>query len=111
MWESIIKGPLIPKHQIEGEIVDKFDSLWTVEEKRKYEIDFKAKNFLVMTLDDSKLLYIYNCKTTKEIWDTLEMIYGVSPSIEQEEMNIRGKKDEDNILNSFESLEILKIIL
>lgn len=50
-----------------------------------------------MTLDDSKLLHIYNCNTVKEIWDTLEMLHGVSPSIEQEEMNIRGKEDKDII--------------
>lgn len=47
-----------------------------------------------MTLDDSKLIYIYNCKTAKEIWDTLEMIYEVSPSIEQEEKSIQGEEDE-----------------
>lgn len=29
------------------------------------------------------------------MWDTLEKIYGVSPSIEQEDMNTRGKQDKD----------------
>lgn len=28
------------------------------------------------------------------MWDTLEMIYGVSQSIKQEEMNTRGEEDE-----------------
>lgn len=67
LWETIIDVTFVPSHQANGEVVDKHDFVWTVEEKRKLEIDFKAKNVLVMTLDDSKLLYIYNCKTVKEI--------------------------------------------
>lgn len=50
---------------------------------------------MVMSLDDSHFIYVYNCKTAKEIWDTLEMIYGISPSIEQEEMNTGSKANED----------------
>lgn len=32
-------------------------------------------------------MYVINCNSTKEMWDTFKMIYGVSPSIEQEKMN------------------------
>lgn len=28
------------------------------------------------------------------MWDTLQMIYGVSPSIKQERINTRGEEDE-----------------
>lgn len=47
-----------------------------------------------MSLDDSQFLYNYNCKIAKEMWDTLKMIYGVSPSVKQEQMNTRGEEDE-----------------
>lgn len=50
--------PFIPTYQIDGEVVDNPDSLWTVEEKRKFEIDFKTKFFIVMSLDD-KNFYIF----------------------------------------------------
>lgn len=50
----------IPTHQIYGEVVYKPYTLWIVKEKRRVEIDFKAKQFLVIILDDSKLIYIYN---------------------------------------------------
>ena len=46
-----------------------------------------------MFLNFSKLLYVYNFNSAKEMWDT-EMIYEVSPSIEQERMNTRDKEDE-----------------
>lgn len=40
-----------------------------------------------MSLDDIKLYYVHRCKTSKKIQDTLEMIYGALPSIEQAKMN------------------------
>lgn len=36
--------------------------------KRKYNIYFKNKIFLVIYLDDSKLRYVYNYKYTKQIY-------------------------------------------
>lgn len=35
------------------------------------------------------------------MWDTLEMIYGVSPNIEQEWMNTQGEEDEFFIYKCF----------
>lgn len=86
-WETLINMPFINIHQIDEEVLDKSYFLWTVEENRKFEIGFKTNKFLVTSLDDSKLFYVYNFKTAKEMWDTIEMIYRVSSSFEQEEMN------------------------
>lgn len=36
----------------------------------------------------------YKCKSIKEIWDTLRMIYEVSPNIKWEEMNTHDEEDE-----------------
>lgn len=44
-----------------------------------------------MSLDENKILYDLNCNSAKKMWDNLEMIYGVSSSIEQECLNTRGK--------------------
>ena len=58
--ETIINGQFIPTHTMNGEAVDKLDFFWTIKEKRKFEIDFKIKSFLVMTLDDNQLFYFHN---------------------------------------------------
>lgn len=42
-----------------------------------------------MFLNENKFLYVLNCNYTKEVWDTLKMIYGISLSIKQERMNTR----------------------
>lgn len=48
-----------------------------------------------MSLDDTKIFYVHHCKIVEEMWDTLEMKYEDSPSIEQEEMNPRDEENED----------------
>lgn len=36
-----------------------------------------------MPVDENKYFYVRNCKSSKKMGDTLEMIYGVSPNIKQ----------------------------
>lgn len=43
LWETILNILFIPTHHMNGKVVDKQDFLWTIEEKRKFEIDFKNK--------------------------------------------------------------------
>lgn len=81
LWETIVNILFIPTHQVDDEVVDKSHFLWTVEGKRKINIDLKINNFTIMSLDDSKFYGVHHCKNAKEMWDTLDMIYGVSLSI------------------------------
>lgn len=45
-----------------------------------------------MSLDDIKLYDVRHCKPAKEMWDTREVIYIISPSIKREKMNTQAKK-------------------
>lgn len=83
LWEMIVNGLFIPTHYVNGEVVYKLGFLLTEENKTKFKINFKDKNFLVMTLSENQFLYVLKCKFAKEVWDTLEKIYRVSLSIEQ----------------------------
>lgn len=47
-----------------------------------------------MSLNENKFLYVLKCNSVQEMWDTLEITYGVSPSIEHDGMNTPGKEDE-----------------
>lgn len=45
-----------------------------------YEMEVWARLFFItMSLDDSKFVYVHQCKTAKKMWGNIEMIYGVSP--------------------------------
>lgn len=54
-----------------------------------------------MFIDDIKFFYVHRCKTAKEMWNALEMIYKVFPSIKQEEMDTRGEEDEHTSFKCF----------
>lgn len=45
LWETIINGQFIPAHHVNDKVIDKTDFLWTKEDKRNFELDFKAKIF------------------------------------------------------------------
>lgn len=79
LWLMIINNPFIHTHHINGEVVDKPDFLLTLEEKRKFEIDFKTNNFLVIYLSGCQFIYVYNLKPDKEMRDIFYMIDEVSP--------------------------------
>lgn len=64
-----------------------------------------------MYLDYTKCFYVHYCKTYKEMWNTLKMIYGVYPSIELEEMNARGKEDGDTTFKCFSKFRNIEIYI
>lgn len=49
-----------PTHHVNGEVVDKPNFLWIEKDKRKFRIDFKSKNFLVMYLNENKFFCVLN---------------------------------------------------
>lgn len=57
------------------------------EDKRKVKFYFKAKHVLIKALSSKDFYRVFTCDSTKKVQDTLEMIYGVSPSVKQERMN------------------------
>lgn len=87
LWEIIINDLFTLTRYINSEVVYKHVFLWTEVDKRKFKFDFKAKNFLTISLGENQFLYTLNCNPSKKVWDIIEMIYGVSPSINQKRMN------------------------
>lgn len=64
LWKTRFK---ISTHNNNFEVVDKPYFLWTVDDKRKFDIDFKAKDFLVVYLNEKQFHYIFNCKSAKKM--------------------------------------------
>jgi len=51
IWDAIINGPFIPKHIIDGAVVDKPWSEWSAKERRRAQFDCIAKNIVTYTLN------------------------------------------------------------
>lgn len=49
---------------------------------------------MTSSLNTRDYLYVSNYNIAKEIWNTLEIIYGDFLEIKQEKMNMRIQKDE-----------------
>lgn len=71
----------IPTHYVNGEVADKPYFRWIIEEKIKFEIYLKEKNIVVIFVSENKFVYVFYCYSVKQMWDTIEMIYEVPPSI------------------------------
>ena len=65
---AVVDGITIPEHYVAK---DKFE--WTPEEKTDVLKDAKVKNILHNSLDEVLSNRVITCRTTKEIWDALEV--------------------------------------
>ena len=57
-----------------------------------------------MFLNNTNFHYVHICKTSKDIWDALKLIYGDSPSIKQEKINTQGKEDNHGCFYNYTSI-------
>lgn len=50
VWNFVINDLFIPTYCINNKVVKKLDNLWIKEDKRKVELNFKAKYFMMNAL-------------------------------------------------------------
>lgn len=60
---------------INGVGTSKIKSSWNDDDKNKVLFDKKAKSMLQSAIGMNEFFHISHCKTTKEIWDTLEVTH------------------------------------
>ncbi|RDX64834.1 hypothetical protein CR513_56560, partial [Mucuna pruriens] len=72
MWDIVENDNYIPTNKEGAEIPR---SLWNKEQKTRYLLNSKARNFLMCTLTESEYEKVHNCKSSKEIWDTFALAY------------------------------------
>lgn len=70
IWDDVKNGPYIQTTIINDVEYVKIKAYWTDDDKKKVLYDKKAKNMIQATLNMDKFFHVYQCKTSKEIWDT-----------------------------------------
>lgn len=101
MWDVLINGKFILTFSFNYRVVSKLDFHWTEEDKRKVKLGFKVKRVFISALNSKEFCYVFNCDSAKEVWDTFEIIHGVSPKTEQERTST--KIYEFGMPNEYES--------
>ncbi|XP_073220687.1 uncharacterized protein [Cicer arietinum] len=74
--EAVIDGPFVPT--IAGtsdSSIPKPRSDWFEDDKEKVGYNAKAKNIITSALSADEFFRVSNCKTAKEIWDTLQQTH------------------------------------
>lgn len=101
MWEILINGLFIYNFSFNDKLINNMNFHRTKEDQRKVKISFKVKYFYIKTLSSKYFYYVFNCDSAKEVWETLEMIFGVFTSIKPERMTT--KIQEVGISNEYNS--------
>jgi len=72
LWEIMTNGPIV---------IDKFEDAYTKDDYEKISKNFKVINILYCALTIDIYDYISHCDSTKEIWETLNCIYGTDQNV------------------------------
>ncbi|KAL8542500.1 hypothetical protein ACS0TY_003386 [Phlomoides rotata] len=112
MWSIIEDGPIVIEKPNTSndlttktvQVIPKPKKEWTDEDKRRANLDNVAKNTIYHTLDKIVFNKIKQCKTTKEIWEQLEMMCEGTNQIKENKLMIVVQKFENFKKKTGESL-------
>jgi hypothetical protein len=88
LWNVIVTGPFIPtRTDANGIVTLKPKNKWTTDEERKWSYDLKARNILISSLGIDEYFRISNCRSAKNMWDTLEIAHEGNNDVKQSKIN------------------------
>ncbi|CAJ2661921.1 unnamed protein product [Trifolium pratense] len=94
IWDAVENGPFIPTTVVNNVVETKVKASWTDDDKRKVLFDKKAKNLLQSALGMDEFFRISQCKTAKEIWDTLEVTHEGTTEVKRSKLNTLSQEYE-----------------
>nr|KYP56640.1 hypothetical protein KK1_002884 [Cajanus cajan] len=74
VWNAIENGPYIPMTK-DDDKKEKHWSEWSDDEKKRAQYDYRAKNIITSALSIDEFFRISQCKSAKEMWDTLQVTH------------------------------------
>ncbi|XP_076930321.1 uncharacterized protein LOC143595068 [Bidens hawaiensis] len=81
LWRSIIDGPYVPTTDNGGVAIPKEPSDYSDEDTKRIHADIKAHAILTMALPDVIFRGVMNCKSAKELWESLCKRYEDPPGV------------------------------
>nr|KYP36605.1 hypothetical protein KK1_042263 [Cajanus cajan] len=75
VWDAIENGPYIPMIKDSDGKREKHWSEWSDDEKKRAQYDYRAKNIITFALSIDEFFRISQCKSAKEMWDTLQVTH------------------------------------
>nr|KYP32382.1 hypothetical protein KK1_046958 [Cajanus cajan] len=75
VWGAIENGAYIPMTKDGDGKREKHWSEWSDDEKKIAQYDYRAKNIITSALSIYEFFRISQCKSAKEMWDTLQVTH------------------------------------
>ncbi|GAV70938.1 zf-CCHC domain-containing protein/DUF4219 domain-containing protein/UBN2 domain-containing protein [Cephalotus follicularis] len=122
LWDIVIDGYELPRTvSKEGVKILKHKSLYTDDDKKKVQLNAKAKHVIICALNSNEFNIVSSCATAKEMWDRLKVTYEGTNQVKDAKINMLVKEYEmfsmketenissifvrfTNIINSLQSL-------
>ncbi|GAV84773.1 LOW QUALITY PROTEIN: UBN2 domain-containing protein, partial [Cephalotus follicularis] len=122
LWDLIVDGPNLPTITLEnGEVVCKPRNLYDDNDRKRVQINAKAKHIIICAINSNDFNRISSCISAKEMWDRLEVTYketnqvkeAKSMRVHEYEMFTMNKNEDNksmfsrftNIINALQALD------
>ncbi|GAV59433.1 LOW QUALITY PROTEIN: UBN2 domain-containing protein, partial [Cephalotus follicularis] len=122
LWDLFVDGPDLPTSRNEnGEQIPKPRSSYNDEDRRRVQMNVKAKHIIICAINSSEFNRVSSCVFAKEMWDKLEVTYEgknvkeakISMLIHDYEMFTMNENEDiksmftifTNIINALQSLD------
>ncbi|GAV68052.1 zf-CCHC domain-containing protein/DUF4219 domain-containing protein/UBN2 domain-containing protein [Cephalotus follicularis] len=109
LWDIIIDGPELP-HSISQEGIKtlKPRSSYSDDDRKKVQLNNKAKHVIICALNSNEFNRVSSCATAKEMWDRLEVTYEGTNQVNDAKINMLVReyemfsmKENENIASMF----------
>ena len=105
IWEAIEQGPYVPSIVAGSATIEKPRVDWTEEERRLVQYNLKAKNIIASALGIDEYFRVSNCKSAKDMWDTLQVTHEGTTDVKRSRINTLTREYELFRMNVNESIQ------
>jgi len=87
VWDPVANGRFQPQVVANGVAQYKPKANWNDDDKKNVQYDLKARNILISSLGVNEYHSVSHCKTSKDMWDALEILHEGTDDVKQSKIN------------------------
>ncbi|GAV90426.1 hypothetical protein CFOL_v3_33835 [Cephalotus follicularis] len=89
LWDLIVDGPYLPTIGNEnGEIIAKPRSSYNDEDRKRVQMNAKAKHIIICAINSSDFNRVSSCISAKEMWDRLDVTYEGTDQVKEAKISV-----------------------
>nr|KYP31948.1 hypothetical protein KK1_047495 [Cajanus cajan] len=104
VWDAIENGPYIPMTKHDDGKREKHWSEWSDDERKRAQFDYRTKNIITSALFIDEFFRISQCKSAKEMWDTLQVTHEGTSDVKRSRKHTLIREYELLRMNNGESI-------